>query len=138
MNETQTIQVMSNHDIIWARMRVREFAREQGFSMVDQARISLATSSLANAMELSHANQGQIVIDCVSDERGTGVRIICKKTYLTGGDPQPLKIGDTRWMVDELNVERLPPNEVRVTVIKWDGRKKVNGVPNGNGAGSRR
>ena len=138
MNKVQTIQVSTAHDIIVARLRVREMARAQGFSMMDQARISLAASSLANAMGLSQANRGRIVIDCLNNERGTGIRVVCVKTCPTGGDPPPVQLGDTRWMVDELNIETLLPNEVRAIIIKWDGRKKPEYAPDGHVAGSRR
>ena len=138
MNKVQTIQVSTAHDIIVARLRVREMARAQGFSMMDQARISLAASSLANAMGLSQANRGRIVIECLNNERGTGIRVVCVKTCPTGGDPPPVQLGDTRWMVDEFNIERLPSNGVRVTIVKWGSRKNSNDVYNGQVAGIRR
>jgi hypothetical protein len=138
MNETQMIQIFDDHDIIVARLRVREMARAKGFSMMDQARISLAASSLANAMGLTHANRGRIVIDCLDNERGTGIRVVCAKTCPTSGDPSPMQLGDTRWMVDEFNVERLPSNGVRVTIVKWGGKKNSNDVYDGHVAGIRR
>jgi serine/threonine-protein kinase RsbT len=128
MKESQIRKICNPSDIIVARMEVREVAREQGFSMVDQARISLAASSLAKALGLGRAHQGQMVIDCVTGERGTGVRVVCSAA--NGGPDRfsPEALGDTRWMVDELTVERLPAEGVRVTAVKWDGAPQRTGV----------
>ena len=46
MNQKQTIHIDTELDLISARMRVRNLARSLGFNPPDQARISLATSSL--------------------------------------------------------------------------------------------
>ena len=121
MNERQTKEIRSQSDIILARMRVRELARARGFSMVDQARISLAASSLANALGLGRARHGQIVVDCLSGERGTGVRVVCRTVTSVAESFSPGALGDTRWIVDELTVERLSSNKVQVTAVKWDG-----------------
>jgi hypothetical protein len=121
MNEGQTKEIVKPSDIIVARMQVRELARAKGFSMVDQARISLAASSLAKALGLGRGHQGQIVVDCVSGERGTGVRVVCRTANGAGDGFSPEALGDTRWIVDELTVERLPSNGIQITAVKWDG-----------------
>jgi hypothetical protein len=40
----------------------------------------------------------------------------------------PEALGDTRWIVDELTVERLPAEGVQVTAVKWDGGPQRTGV----------
>lgn len=126
MNEPRIIEVVSEGDIILARMQVREFARAKGFNIMDQARISLATSSLAYALGLGSTCHGQIVIDCLSEGGDTGLRVVCTRASAATGDLSERAFGDTRRMVDQLTVETLPSNEAQVTVIKW--RDKKNGI----------
>jgi len=119
MDEPEVIKIFSGNDIILARMRVREMARLKGFDSMGQACISLATSSLAYALGLDRSCQGQIAIDCFRDQGCTGIRVICTKTKATGDDLSSGTFAETRRMVDELKVEMLPSDEVRVIVIKW-------------------
>lgn len=98
---------------------MRKVARSSGFGIADQARISLAASSLAYALGLGQKNQGRIVIECL-DERGrSGVRVICLKQNVSAGELPPGALDETRFMVDEMSVEDLPPKDLQVTLIKW-------------------
>ena len=49
MNDIQTIEIHNRFDIIEARMQVRTLARKLGLDLFDQARISLAASTVAIA-----------------------------------------------------------------------------------------
>ena len=118
MSRAQTIAVASESDVVRLRVQVRDLARAIGMSLTDQARISLAASSVAKAIGLGSTCRGQATIDdCRQGER-TGVRVIYKEKN-GKGDLTSGVFGDTRWMVDELTVETLPTNEVQVTLIKW-------------------
>lgn len=119
MKENQTIAVRTDFDIITARMKVRKLARAMGLNTVDQACISLATSSLAQALELGEAHQGQIAMDGLGEGERTGVRVICTKTNAAKRDLSPRAFDEMKWMVDELTIETLPPNDIQVTLIKW-------------------
>jgi hypothetical protein len=119
MDERQKIEVQTDFDIITARMKVRKLARAMGLKTVDQACISLATSSLAKVLGLGEEHQGQIAMDCLGGEERTGVRVVCTKADAATRDRSPRAFDDMRWMVDELTVETLPPNNVQVTLIKW-------------------
>ncbi|MBN1890937.1 MAG: hypothetical protein JW850_23275 [Thermoflexales bacterium] len=120
MDEEHSVTVKSEVDVITARMYVRDVARGLGMNLGDQARISLAASSLAHAIGLGRTHQGQIEISCVHerDDARVGVQVICIRIGL----PCTLeagRLGEARWMVDELMVEERPPDELQVTVIKW-------------------
>lgn len=114
----QEIEVHTEFDIITARMKVRKLAQAMGLTTVDQARISLATSSLAQALGLGEAHPGQIVMAGLGRGERTGVRVVCKAGAITP-NLSPMAFEDMRWMVDELTVETLPPNDVQVTLVKW-------------------
>ena len=119
MNESQTITVQTEFDVFMARMQVRKLARAIGFDITNQARVALATSSLARVLRLGERHQGQVIIDCLGDGDRSGMRVAC--TASTGAD---FEIGsraftDVRWLVDELAVEELPSNDLQVTLVKW-------------------
>ena len=121
MNETQTIPVQSEFDVFMARMQVRKLARAIGFDITNQARVALATSSLARALRLGETYKGHVVIDCLGGDAGErlGMRVAC--TAFSGTD---LEIGtrtftDVQWLVDELTVEGLPSKDLQVTLVKW-------------------
>jgi hypothetical protein len=119
MDESQTLPVRNELDIIVARLQARRLARAKGFGIADQARIALASSSLAYALGLG-VHQGQITIDCLSDGARTGVRVVCTKT--AGATNDLLLLGaldEMRFMVDELAVETLPGNDLQVALVKW-------------------
>lgn len=119
MNESQTIAVQTEFDVFMARMQVRKLARAIGFDITNQARIALATSSLARVLRLGETYQGQVVIDCIGEEDRSGMQVVCMAN--TSAD---FKIGsrafaDVKWLVDELIVKELPSNDVQVTLVKW-------------------
>jgi anti-sigma regulatory factor (Ser/Thr protein kinase) len=120
----QIIIVQNRFDIVEARMCVRNLARQAGFDLFDQARISLATSALASILEMEHAEQGQITVELLEGAKRAGVKVVCT-------NPNPLLNGfasavfdDTRRMVDDLFVEHMPSTGVRVTLLKWINGKE--------------
>jgi len=122
MNESQTIAVRTEFDVFTARMQVRKLAQAIGFDITDQARIALATSSLARALRLGETHQGHVNVDCLGEEGRTGMRVVCTAVNGAGSDLASRTFTDTRWLVDNLTVEELPPNDLQVTVVKWVAR----------------
>ena len=119
MNDNFTIVTTSVHDIMAARARVRELARQKGLGITDQARISLATSSLADVLGLGTQRQGQIAISNVEEEKRTGIRVVCTATRDAKRALTPAQLDVHQLLVDELTIEILPSDEVQVTLIQW-------------------
>jgi hypothetical protein len=119
VNESQTIMVRTEFDVFIARMQVRKLARTTGFDITSQARIALATSSLARALRLGETHQGQVRVDCLHEGELTGVRVVCTAVNGANSDLASRTFPDTGWLVDELTVEELPSNDLQVTVVKW-------------------
>jgi anti-sigma regulatory factor (Ser/Thr protein kinase) len=116
---SHTIVVQSEIDIITARMHVREMARKLGMNLGDQARISLAASSLAHVLGLGGTKPGQIVMECICKNGRMGVQVMCIERNGAGHADSTVSFGDTHWMVDEFCVERSPSNDLQVTLVKW-------------------
>jgi hypothetical protein len=119
MNESQTINVQSEFDVFMARMQVRKLARAVGFDITNQARVALATSSLARALRLGETHQGQVVIGYLDNGERSGLRVACTAINGAGAEAGSWAFTDVRWLVDELTVEEVPPGDLQVTVIKW-------------------
>ncbi len=115
-----TIVVRDYRDVINARQKTRELARAIGMDITNQARISLATSSMANAMSLGILRIGQIAIESIQNPQQVGVRVTC--TTSDGKEVHiPLAaLRDVQWMVDHLAVDSLPANNVQVTLEKLE------------------
>jgi len=122
MNESHTIAIQSEFDVFMARMQVRKLARSTGFDITSQARIALATSSLARALRLGETHQGQVSVDCLTEGQRLGIRVICVAVDGVNSDVASRTLTDTKWLVDELIIEELPSNDLKVTVVKWVAR----------------
>ena len=120
MDKSQILPVHTEADVILARLQVRNLARESGFNIMDQARIALATSSLAHALNLGGSNKGRIMIGSIqNDHRACGVQVICEVTNGATCDQHPKNLGEVKIIVDQLTVESLSPQGFQVTLVKW-------------------
>jgi hypothetical protein len=122
MNESQTITVQTEFDVFMARMQVRKMARAIGFDITNQARVALATSSLARALRLGETYQGQVSIDCLGigdGEERSGMRVACTAISGASFEVGARAFTDVKWLVDELIIEEVPPDDLQVTLIKW-------------------
>jgi serine/threonine-protein kinase RsbT len=126
----ETIEILSEFDIVTARMRVRDAARAIGFGIVDQARMSVAISSLAHILELSSTHPGCITVEQANHGFLPGLRVVCTTADREIVDLSPAVIQDLEWLVDDWTIERLPSNGIQAIVIKWlttseDAKKRI-------------
>ena len=124
MSKSQTIAIQNKFDIIEARMQVRTLARKVGLDLFDQARISLATSTLAIMLGMETAKEGQIDMCCLEENGRKGVQVVCIKPKCPLQSIAAGVLDDAKQMVDDLLVEAPPVGGVKVTMIKWVGGKR--------------
>ena len=117
MKENQTIAINTEFDVFTLRMQVRNLARAIGFDVTNQARVALATSSLASALGLGEAQRGQVTIGRLGRVERWGVRVACTTTNSVDLKAGSRAFRDVKWLVDELIVEELPPDDLRVTLF---------------------
>ena len=77
MNIQSCVKVTNEWDIVNARQMGRKLAKELGFSVVDQARITTAVSELARNIYL-YAESGEITIEPVEEGSKKGLQIIAR------------------------------------------------------------
>lgn len=69
MERQRTVEIASEHDIVLARRTSREMARELGFNLVDQTRITTTASELARNI-YEYAKRGHVDLVVVADDEG--------------------------------------------------------------------
>ena len=121
MDNTETIPISNELDIIEARMRVRTLARETGLDLFDQARISLATSTLAIILGLEKGSTGSVTMRQLAEENRVGVQVVCVRLDASLHDLVAGVLDDARRMVDQLQVSEPSDGGLAVTLIKWAG-----------------
>ncbi len=124
MISVQRITVHSPLDIVNARMQVREVARKLGLSLTDQARISMATSSLASSMGFDESGniEGYIDIEGLRLIGRKGIKVTCRRIDCTEQEKVQNFIASQRWMVDEVKLLELSSSTIEVSIVKWAER----------------
>jgi serine/threonine-protein kinase RsbT len=126
-NTVKHIAINSDLDIIVARLRAREVAREMGFGTIDQARISLAAGELARALAHHLDQQGEIIISGVNADGHMGIQVISvcpqeeseSKPEPPDDEEQEEEFSKALALVDEGFVEAEGAQGTRVTLMKW-------------------
>ncbi|MCU0492166.1 MAG: hypothetical protein MUD01_11290 [Chloroflexaceae bacterium] len=124
------VSIRSEYDILAARIAARDVARRIGFNAVDQARIAIATTELAQTL-LSFPGEGCIIINQVYQGPYLGIELVVEASpgYLED-DVTPVEqrlsqrastVGpnDSRRLMDAVQVDTVDEAGGRVTVFKW-------------------
>jgi serine/threonine-protein kinase RsbT len=131
VERNELFEVRSTNDIVRVRQRVREWAVESGFSLVDQTKIVTATSELArNTVE--HGGGGTARVELLADGIRRGLRLTCEdkgpgiadiqlalKDGFTSRGGLGLGLGGARRLVNEFAIESRPGEGTRVTITRW-------------------
>ena len=127
----ETVPIASSSDVVLARQKVRQWAIEMKFTLVDQTKLVTAASELArNALE--HGKGGQMVIEQVEnsiksglklvfEDRGPGISDVnaaLRDGFTTGGG-MGLGLGGSKRLVNDFQIETEPGKGTRVTVVRW-------------------
>lgn len=127
----ETVPIASSSDVVMARQKVRQWALEMKFTLVDQTKLVTAASELArNALE--HGKGGQMVIEQVEnsvksglklvfEDRGPGISDVeaaLRDGYTTGGG-MGLGLGGSKRLVNDFHIESEPGKGTRITVVRW-------------------
>jgi serine/threonine-protein kinase RsbT len=127
----ETHPLKNSNDVVLARQKVRQFAIELRFSLVDQTKLVTAASELArNALD--HGHGGAMTAEVVSTGAKTGLRLIFEdqgpgianidlalKDGYTSGSGMGLGLGGSKRLVNEFDIQSEVGKGTRVTVIRW-------------------
>jgi len=131
VHRTETLPLVRSDDLIEARQIVRGWARELGFSRLDQTRLVTATSELARNV-IRHGGGGELVIAHATREdgqRGLSLQFVdagggiadideaLVDGYSTGGG-LGLGLGGARRLSQGFEIES-SDSGTRITITRW-------------------
>ena len=127
----ESIRLQTDEDVVRARQRVREWSRQQGFSLVNQTKIVTAASELARntiqyggggIMHLEVVHQrSRHGLQLTFEDQGPGIsdiEVVLQEGYSTGGG-LGLGLPGTRRLTDEFELVSHPGAGTRVRIVKW-------------------
>lgn len=131
MEPSATIVILELKDIATARTFARNFAKEFGFSMLDQTRIITVVSELARNLYL-YAHHGQIILYKHQSSSQTGIRIYAADSGPGIADLQKvMEIGystsgglgaglpGVKSIMDEFTISSSSEEGTRINTVKW-------------------
>ena len=131
VKKRDSIGLRSEEDMVKTRQLVRQWAKELGFTLVDQTKIVTAASELARNTIL-HGGGGRAIIDVVSngvkrglrltfEDDGAGIadlELAMKDGYSTAGG-LGLGLSGARRLSNEFDVQSAPGKGTRVVIARW-------------------
>ena len=129
--KSESIPIASSADVVLLRQKVRVWAVELKFGLVDQTKMVTAASELARNT-LGHGGGGTCVMEQVRngtrdglsltfEDKGPGISDIdlaLKDGYSTGGG-LGLGLGGSKRLVSEFEIASKVGEGTRVTVVRW-------------------
>jgi serine/threonine-protein kinase RsbT len=137
--EEELIAIRGEDDIVAARQRSRQLARELGFDLVDQARIATAVSELTrNVVRYATDGRGEVRLRRLAGSGvaggtdGTGLEVVvadggpgiddvdrAMREGYTSGRGLGMGLSGTRRLMDEFEIASAPGRGTTVTIRKW-------------------
>jgi serine/threonine-protein kinase RsbT len=131
--DDEQLPISGEQDIVLARQRARDLARQLGFGMVDQSRIATAVSELTrNVVRYATGNRGEIHLRQVPSPRGVGIEIVVAdqgpgianldealREGFTSGHGMGMGLPGTKRLMDEMEIDSVPGRGTVITIRKW-------------------
>lgn len=128
---SETLPVRSSEDVVSVRQRVRFWALQEGFSLVDQTKLVTAASELARNT-LTHGGGGTVLIEALDGGSRRGLKItfedqgpgidnieLAMEDGYTTGSGLGLGLGGARRLSNEFDIASRPGEGTRVTIVRW-------------------
>jgi serine/threonine-protein kinase RsbT len=127
----ELLPLQNSSDVVVARQKVRQWAIELRFSLVDQTKLVTAASELArNALD--HGRGGQMTIEMMNGTPRNGLKLIFEdkgpgipdiemalKDGFTTGSGMGLGLGGSKRLVNDFSIESEAGKGTKVTVTRW-------------------
>lgn len=127
----ETVPVSSSEDVVRVRQKVRSWAVDLGFSLVDQTKLVTAASELARNT-VDYGRGGVVHLETVYNGHRSGLRLtfedqgpgipdieLALKDGYTSGGGLGLGLGGARRLVSEFEIFSRPGEGTRVCITKW-------------------
>ena len=131
MEKSKEVSINNSEDIILARQIAREMAKELGFGLADQTRITTAVSELSRNI-YTNAGTGRVVVKALSESAKKGIEIIAEdkgpgipdiELAMQDGYSTNKGLGQglpgTKRLMDEFGIKSEVGIGTTVTIRKW-------------------
>lgn len=131
MTKREVLPLKNSNDIVLARQKVRQWAIDLRFSLVDQTKLVTAASELARNT-LDYGKGGEMTIETLNSGPRSGLRLIFEdhgpgipdleqamRDGFTSGSGMGLGLGGSKRLVNEFDIESAVGKGTRVTVARW-------------------
>lgn len=125
------MQIVREQDVVPFRNRVREISTKIGMSLVNQTKLITAASELVRNM-LKYANGGKILLEIISKNARTGVRLTfmdegpgiadiqqAMRDGFSTGKSLGLGLPGAKRLVNEFDIRSVPGEGTTVTITHW-------------------
>ncbi|HUA91876.1 MAG TPA: anti-sigma regulatory factor [Terracidiphilus sp.] len=127
----EVVPIQTSNDVVLARQKVRQWAVELRFTLVDQTKLVTAASELArNALD--HGKGGTMAVEAIVNGARSGLRMIfedrgpgiadidqaLKDGFTTGGG-MGLGLGGSKRLVNDFSIESEVGKGTRITAVRW-------------------
>ncbi|HEU4416945.1 MAG TPA: anti-sigma regulatory factor [Candidatus Angelobacter sp.] len=129
--KAETLPIQNSSDVVLARQKVRQWAAEIKFSLVDQTKLVTAASELGRNT-LDHGRGGHMIIELLEDTGRQGIRLVFEdqgpgiadiqaalKDGFTTGNGMGLGLGGSKRLVNDFHIDSAPGKGTRIAVIRW-------------------
>jgi serine/threonine-protein kinase RsbT len=127
----EVLPIKGSNDVVLARQKVRQWAVELRFSLVDQTKLVTAASELArNALD--HGKGGSMAIETLANGARSGLRMIFEDQGpgiadvnqaltdgFTTGSGMGLGLGGSKRLVNEFSIESEVGKGTRISAVRW-------------------
>jgi len=127
----ELLPLQNSSDVVVARQKVRQWAIELKFSLVDQTKLVTAASELArNALD--HGQGGQMTIEMMNGAPRDGLKLIFEdngpgipdieaalKDGFTTGAGMGLGLGGSKRLVNDFSIQSEIGKGTKITVVRW-------------------
>lgn len=131
IQRTETVPIQNSSDVVMVRQRVRAWAIEMKFSLVEQTKIVTAASELGRNT-LEHGGGGTLELSLIVNQGRQGIRlsfrdqgpgipdvgIALKDGYSTGAG-MGLGLGGSKRLMNEFEIDSKPGGGTTITAIRW-------------------
>ena len=125
------MQIQKEQDVVIFRNRVKEFAVKIGMSLLNQTKLITAASELVRNM-LKYANGGMVLLEIISNNGKTGVRLVFEdkgpgiadikmamQDGFSTGKSLGLGLPGTKRLVNEFDIKSELGKGTTVSIIRW-------------------
>jgi serine/threonine-protein kinase RsbT len=131
MEKIKEIGIKGSEDVVLARQIAREMAKELGFGLADQTRITTAVSELSRNIYL-YAGTGRVIIRALSESAKKGIEVVAEdkgpgipdiEMAMQDGYTTSRGLGQglpgTKRLMDEFGIKSEKGKGTAVTIRKW-------------------